>query len=63
MIHADSFELMRCGNPKCRAIHLVLLDVEGNNVASAALDVADVPSVTKALQDIAYEVAALKEDT
>lgn len=58
---ADTIEITSCENPKCRAIHIALLDEAGECFAQAVVGIADIPALTDKLRDFAYAIAAMTE--
>jgi len=61
MIWAEGMELIICGNPKCRGVHFVMYDEDGDPVAEVRVPSKELRSLIKALQDGAYEIAAMRD--
>lgn len=59
---AYSFELVKCSDPRCNLMHFRLIDEDGHPFASLSLTLQQIPSVIKAMQDHAYEMATQKDD-
>jgi hypothetical protein len=61
MIYAEGMQVIICGNPKCRGVHVVLFDDDDNPVAEVRIPGTELRSLIKALQDGAYEIAAMRD--
>ncbi len=48
--NATSVELATCDNPQCAAIHIWLLDANGNNFAQGMINASDIDVVCADLQ-------------
>jgi hypothetical protein len=59
---ATSLKIGLCDDKKCKAIHIQLFDERGECYAYGTLGVEHVPIFTKRMQDLAYEVAATKDE-
>jgi hypothetical protein len=57
---AHSIRISSCRDPRCLAMHVDLYDEDEVNFACAALAVTDLPELTEAMKDLAYEIAANK---
>jgi hypothetical protein len=61
MIYAEGMQLIICGNPKCRGVHFVMFDDHDRPVAEVRVPATELRSLIKALQDGAYEIAAMRD--
>lgn len=60
--HADSFRIGICEDPRCHALHVALVDGEGDVFACMTVAAKDVGEITEAMRDMAYEVVTMKMD-
>jgi hypothetical protein len=61
MIYAEGMQVIACGNPRCRGLHFVMFDEWGDPVAEVRVPDEELRSLIKALQDGAYEIAAMRD--
>ena len=61
MIYAEGMQVIICGNPKCRGLHFVMFDECDRPVAEVRIPGKELLSLIKALQDGAYEIAAMRD--
>lgn len=59
---AHSIRVAVCENPRCRSIHLVLLDEHENPFAAALIPPEEGPDFVSTVQAALYRAAANKED-
>ena len=57
---AHTYQMGICNNPKCRCIHLELVDEDDRVFGVCLINVKDVPSMTEKMRDIAYQIVTTK---
>lgn len=56
MLRASNIVLGLCSDPKCRCVHLDLLDENDRMIAAAVIGIEQVPEVIKNMQNLAYMI-------
>ena len=51
----------RCDDPRCKALHIDLVDEDNEVFASAVVPACDIPKLTQCLRNYAYEIATETE--
>jgi hypothetical protein len=63
MMYAAGFQIGICDDPKCHCIHIDMMDDDENIICAAAVPVEHIKGVIKNLQDAAYEIMTIKNDS